>query len=323
MSEIEDEIVDEIVIEYDSTKSATSGQGRRTWALHVEYNGEAFEITLTDPFLQRQYDEVFNDYVQQSSVALWTKKLDQDSKLPKLHKQVENYRDELLTALGLRDVEGFRLIFKADSIKCKIVIHEETTVYNSNYGPSKQPLSPSIHRIHWELLEHAKLPKGLNRGKYQFQVCRMVSLKPSNPSTSTASPPGSMRTKNIYRKYLPPVKEPLETVARDTTKTKIFKILLVLARDLRPTSDSSRQNFEEHQPDIPPDAAQWPLMSIQRKLEKRDGYCRLFLDIVRPGSLEELVNHIESRKKQEPPVNFNILHFDIHGHDISILKSIT
>jgi hypothetical protein len=39
----------------------------------------------------------------------------------------------------------------------------------------------------------------------------------------------------------------------------------------------------------------------------------LLLDIVRPGSLMELVNHIRSRKKQKPSIQFNIIHFDLHG----------
>ncbi|GAO19974.1 hypothetical protein UVI_02008480 [Ustilaginoidea virens] len=76
-----------------------------------------------------------------------------------------------------------------------------------------------------------------------------------------------------------------------------FRILLVIARDF------SRTGFER---DPEPDLAQWPLMKLQDRLGSR-----LTLEIVRPGSLDELERHLELRAEQK--ILFNLVHFDLHG----------
>ena len=132
-----------------------------------------------------------------------------------------------------------------------------------------------VHCLAWELLESvqiARLPK------LRLRVTRISDFP--------------------ARRLLQPMQAPpqrLAAVQADPNAT--FKILLVIARDF------SRSGAER---DPEPDLAQWPLMNLQKKLRSR-----LTLEIVRPGSLEELERHLEIRAAQN--VQFNLVHFDLHG----------
>lgn len=76
-----------------------------------------------------------------------------------------------------------------------------------------------------------------------------------------------------------------------------FRVLLVVARDF------SRTGADR---DPEPDLAQWPLMRVHKKLRSR-----LLLEVVRPGSCEELEDHLVTRAAQG--VQFHLVHFDLHG----------
>jgi hypothetical protein len=119
---------------------------------------------------------------------------------------------------------------------------------------------PDVHCLAWELLEQLQIP-GLPN--LRLRVTRISDFETP-----------------LHRPY-----------------RKIFKILLVVARDF------SRTGAER---DPEPDLAQWPLMSVQKKLRSR-----LLLEVVRPGSVEELRVHLKSRDGQG--VRFNLVHFDLHG----------
>uniref|UniRef100_A0A8H7N5G1 CHAT domain-containing protein n=1 Tax=Bionectria ochroleuca TaxID=29856 RepID=A0A8H7N5G1_BIOOC len=81
----------------------------------------------------------------------------------------------------------------------------------------------------------------------------------------------------------------------------LVKVLLVVARDFT-LSGADR--------DPEPDLAQYPLMTVQKKLRTK-GKGRMLLEVVRPGSREELEQHLRTRSRQD--VFFHIVHFDLHG----------
>ncbi|TWU78308.1 hypothetical protein ED733_008429 [Metarhizium rileyi] len=132
-----------------------------------------------------------------------------------------------------------------------------------------------IHCLAWELLESVELQRLPN---LRLRVTRVSDF----PARRLLPPPR-------------PDDKRLAGIQADPNAT--FKILLVIARDF------SRTGAER---DPEPDLAQWPLMNLQKKLRSR-----LTLEIVRPGSLEELDRHLDIRAKQN--VEFNLVHFDLHG----------
>lgn len=132
-----------------------------------------------------------------------------------------------------------------------------------------------IHCLAWELLESVVVPQ---LPKLRLRVTRVSDF----PARRLLEPPR-------------PTGKRLAAIQADLNAT--FRILLVIARDFTRTG-------AERDPE--PDLAQWPLMNLQKKLRSR-----LTLEIVRPGSLEELDRHLETRAKQG--VEFNLVHFDLHG----------
>lgn len=126
--------------------------------------------------------------------------------------------------------------------------------------------SAGIHCLAWELLE--SLPK--------------LHLR-------------TTRISGFRRQHQLEVPQPLSAVKTDPNAR--FKVLLVVARDF------SRTGAER---DPEPDLAQYPLMSVQKKLKSR-----IVLEVVRPGSREELEAHLSMRASHG--VNFHLVHFDLHG----------
>ncbi|KAM7206574.1 hypothetical protein V8F20_002700 [Naviculisporaceae sp. PSN 640] len=130
----------------------------------------------------------------------------------------------------------------------------------------------TIHRLAWELLESHQFSPP--HENYTISVTRKISFD-------------SMRI------GLP---ESFRDVQQDRRRT--FKILLVIARNLA----------HERGRDAPPDIAQFPLMRIQRQLKRS----RVLVEVVRPGSFQELCNHLKRRKDQNR-FGYNLVHFDMHG----------
>lgn len=151
----------------------------------------------------------------------------------------------------------------------------EAQIYVVEHHNNRAGGNGGIHCLAWELLESveiARLPK------LRLRVTRVSDF----PALRLLQPPG-------------PDGPRLAAIQADRNAT--FNILLVIARDF------SRTGAER---DPEPDLAQWPLMNLQKKLRSR-----LTLEIVRPGSLEELDRHLDIRAKQK--VDFNLVHFDLHG----------
>ncbi|KAI5468020.1 TPR repeat-containing protein [Mariannaea sp. PMI_226] len=139
--------------------------------------------------------------------------------------------------------------------------------------------SPSIHCLAWELLEGVRsdwMP-GL-----RLRVTRISDVLPLTPPLRFSRP----------NALLP---HSFASVQADTSLD--FHVLLVVARDF------SRTGAER---DPEPDLAQWPLMNVQRKLRSR-----MLLEVVRPGSREDLEEHLKLRASQG--MYFHLVHFDLHG----------
>lgn len=134
-----------------------------------------------------------------------------------------------------------------------------------------EALGPGIHCLAWELLEMLQFEK---LPQLSIRVTRVIDFPLRKPP----------------RRSLP---QPLSAAQEDPTAT--IKVLLVIARD-----------FSRADRDPEPDLAQWPLMNVQKKLRSR-----LLLEVVRPGSFEELVDHLRLRSSQG--VDFHLVHFDLHG----------
>ncbi|KAK7934990.1 hypothetical protein PG985_000485 [Apiospora marii] len=132
--------------------------------------------------------------------------------------------------------------------------------------------------LEWELLETASLGKGWP-SNYTLAVSRVIDVK-----------------NGVRQNY----HEELGDVQKHGVST--IKILLVVARDLTKTGGKR---------DVGPELTQEPLMRLQWKLNRAK--TRVLLEIVRPGSLQRLRQHLGSRSRQG--VHFNIVHFDLHGDE--------
>lgn len=138
----------------------------------------------------------------------------------------------------------------------------------------------TIHKLAWELLEKASMP-GKENDHYTIGVTRRVAYP-------------TMRTG--------PAKS-FKDVQQDPKAT--FKILLVIARNL--------SNPNKH--DLDPDIAQYPLMKLQQQFRKEGRKSRLYVEVVRPGTLPELESHLHNRARLG--VKFNLVHLDMHGKLLS------
>jgi hypothetical protein len=135
-----------------------------------------------------------------------------------------------------------------------------------------------LHSLKWELLE-GFAPGKLWPYTYTIAVSRVVDFR---------------------RAVRRPHPNPLTNLRR--SEHDPVNILLVIARDLTKTGRNKDAN---------PDLTQGPLMELQEELNH--GRTRVMLEIVRPGSLQALRDHLALRDKQR--VQFNIIHFDLHGDE--------
>jgi hypothetical protein len=275
-----DVAVDQIQVLYDATKprEPDGAETRRKWRISVTVNDKPKQdITLHDPLRKADYEEYLDRYVRETANTLWCvkwKTASTYSGLPDLHRKVKAYGNALLKGLGLDDDRVLKSL-RYGSKKCTIYIREKESFEGT--------ACPSIHRLHWELLESADLPDALRNEDYKIKVIREI---------------------NFVRKLPIEAKEQLEEVQKDWSRS--FKILLVLARKFIQPKDKPRVADKAD-----PHLAQWALMDIQDKLVHRIGPHRLILDIVRPGSMIELRKHLKRRKQQG--FYFNLVHFDLHG----------
>ncbi|KAK0392065.1 hypothetical protein NLU13_1563 [Sarocladium strictum] len=265
--------MDQVYIRSRSPPAATAAHqtNRRQWDVTIRVNNlEETQATIIDPFTEGEYLTIFENYLRDSDRPKWsphrltTEAQNDEYEFPRAEEDIQAYAMALLDGLDLN-----ASCFSSAATECQMYIIQHHRTESSRSATN----TPDIHCLAWELLEQIEIP-GLPN--LRLRVTRISDF---------ATP--------VHRPYR--ILQPLSTVQADTSK--IFKILLVVARDFSRTGP-------ERDPE--PDLAQWPLMSVQKKLRSR-----LLLEVVRPGSVEELRVHLQSRERQG--IRFNLVHFDLHG----------
>ncbi|KAG6003092.1 hypothetical protein E4U21_002395 [Claviceps maximensis] len=250
---------------------------RREWKVSIRVNDRAPILAqILDPFIEADYETVFESYLRSS-----------DGPRGKAEGLLPDPDTDELVDISLAEdrIQAYgRTLFDQLDQQMKLftpgfgndISDLEAQIYVVEHYDSNQTnkVIGGIHCLAWELLESVQIPHLPN---LRLRVTRISDF----PSRRGLRPP--------------PIEQRLAATQADPNAA--FKILLVIARDF------SRTGVER---DPEPDLAQWPLMNLQKRLRSR-----LTLEIVRPGSLEELEQHLNLRSKQK--VTFNLIHFDLHG----------
>ncbi|KAG5951812.1 hypothetical protein E4U53_002251 [Claviceps sorghi] len=254
---------------------------KREWEVSIQINGRSPTVAyISDPFIEADYTTIFEGYLRSSE------------------RPSEKAQSSVLDSELVPDTDGLEEIALAEDRMKQYgetlfeQLRQHTNLFTAGIGSDTSNLEAQIyvvehydskqtdevvggiHCLAWELLESVQIP---DLPKLRLRVTR-VSDFPS-------------------RRGLRPRRTVQRLAAIQADPTASFKILLVIARDF------SRTGVER---DPEPDLAQWPLMNLQKRLRSR-----LTLEIVRPGSLEELEQHLKLRSEQK--VTFNLIHFDLHG----------
>lgn len=250
---------------------ATRASAKRSWQVTVQVNKHPEVATvITDPFQQAEYKDVFEDYLRNSDRQHWSQ---QSLELEESGPGDISRAEDRIQAYGetlLAQLGLFRpRVLRTGITEAQLVIVEQHD--SSEEVPSSR--AGGIHCLAWELLESVRSPL---MPDLRLRVTRVSDFagRPSRP----LGPPRSLSSVQV-------------------NPNGVFHVLLVIARDF------TRSGAER---DPEPDLAQWPLMSVQKKLRSR-----LLLEVVRPGGIEELDEHLKVRAGHG--VQFNLVHFDLHG----------
>ncbi|KAJ6442183.1 sterol o-acyltransferase (APE2) [Purpureocillium lavendulum] len=277
-------------VDSSSATASDAANLRRSWRVSIRVNGhDPITTAITDPFQEVQYRTVLETYLKSSDRAKWS-----------THNLTETHTSSNGGGGGGggRDDDVGRARIDEEASRAERVIREygenllaqielgaglfgvgvtEAQIFvveHHDVDPTNATLG-GIHCLAWELLEAvqpAHLPK------LRLRVTRISDF----PARRSLRP-------------MLPAPVPLATVQADQSAR--FKVLLVVARDFTRTGTDR---------DPEPDLAQWPLVRLQKKLRSR-----MQLEVVRPGSREELEHHLQLRASQR--VEFNLVHFDLHG----------
>lgn len=246
--------------------------GRRSWDVTIQVNKQPESIiTITDPFLEAEYKDIFEDYLRNSDRQHWSlQSLELEDSgtdgVSLTEGRIHAYGEILLAQLGLLRPR----VLRTGSTEVQLVVVEH---YDSHEDEKSINKAGGIHCLAWELLESVRSPLMRN---LRLRVTRV-----SDFASQPARPLGPLRSLSSIQ----------------VNPNGSFYVLLVIARDF------SRFGADR---DPEPDLAQWPLMNVQKKLRSR-----LLLEVVRPGSIEELDEHLKVRAGHG--VQFNLVHFDLHG----------
>ncbi|KAK7422513.1 hypothetical protein QQX98_001525 [Neonectria punicea] len=253
-------------------------QRQRRWNVTIKVNDhDATPATITDPFFEPEYESVFEHYLRDSDRPRWSAESMNDT----LQDSAADGISHLEHRIGvygdglLGQLELKPSYFSPGATECQVYIVDGTS---DDTPGSDSGSGPGIHCLAWELLEAVHLA---HSPKLRLRVTRIS---------------------NVPVKLLPirsprPEHRPPSFAAVQADPALNFHVLLVVARDF------SRTGAER---DPEPDLAQWPLMNVQRKLRSR-----LLLEVVRPGSREELEDHLKVRSMEG--LHFHLVHFDLHG----------
>jgi heme-degrading monooxygenase HmoA len=257
--------------------------GKHFWELHWVLNTGSKDplqernVTLKEPFTPKMYDKVAK-YLDE---ALDDPNFDQ-TQADKDSKRINDYRRNLFS--------GLKLISVIEAVRGKYLeIH---------IWPDKEHESGrrSIHSIQWEQLEDLSLwakgaePEGAEpeqplNGVLSVTVCRHVHVEKSIKIGS---------------------EEALRAARQGRNGT--FDVLLVIARP-----------HVHDSPELPrkvlnPATIRSVLLQLQEELRSTGSSQRIRLEIVRPGRLVELRDHLENRRRMyEGQRPYHVIHFDMHG----------
>ena len=193
-------------------------------------------------------------------------------------KRVDRYRRELFKRLRLS----------------RIINAVHGRILEIHIWPDKDQESGrrSVHSIQWEQLEALCL---WSKGKIGSQqrvrsvtVCRHVRVD------------DSIRTGSVGALQ-----------AARQSQSGVFDVLLVVARPhVHDSPDETRRMFSV----LNPATIRSVLLQLQEELKSNDSTQSIRLEIVRPGCLKELRDHLKKRtmlyKGHRP---YHIVHFDMHG----------
>ncbi|KAI1505235.1 hypothetical protein F5X99DRAFT_368783 [Biscogniauxia marginata] len=250
------------------------------WEIRIQINEHDFGTSyLRDPCSRVFYESELNDYVRESANVLAIANSLDGSIAVNRHRCLSEWDDHLNTS-GQRLLDSLRLD-EFRRARPGAFINDATgciiTIIEEEDGTPTRD-SRSIHSLKWELLE------GIGFGstwppRYSAVVSRVFDDK-NGVRFAHAETLSSMQI----------------------ASSGVVKILLVIARDLTKTGNNR---------DVEPDLTRRPLMELHERLNH--GRPKFMLEIVRPGSLNHLNEHL--KKRREHGVNFNIIHFDLHGDD--------
>jgi hypothetical protein len=266
------------------------GNGKHFWGLHWVLNTgpkkplQNGTVRLEEPFTPKQYDKV-------------AKYLDEALDDPNFDQTQANTDSDRLDDYRQKLFDRLKLISIVDAVRGKCLeIH---------IWPDKEHESGrrSIHSIQWEQLEELKLwAKGAEgpeeaegvkaqeprKGVQSVTVCRHIHVEESVKIES---------------------EEALRAAREGRNGT--FDVLLVIARPhIHDSPELPRKVFSV----LNPATIRSVLLQLQEQLRSTGSSQRIRLEIVRPGRLVELTDHLENRKKmykgQRP---YHVIHFDMHG----------
>jgi CHAT domain len=189
---------------------------------------------------------------------------------------IQGYAAELLKQLGLQELIAKRLDVE-DTTQSKIQVLIDIVEAGSDAGDD----SRSIHQLNWELLEDDSV--------WDFEEVEI-----------------SVRRRIVSRlgDGLPQVPDRVNTWPQNIQYPTV-NILLVVARDL--TRDASTYD------DVQPSTALNLLRRLNRENQRHRGHLNLHIEVVRPGTLSALDDHLRSSEAAHGRQFFHIVHFDLHG----------
>lgn len=174
--------------------------------------------------------------------------------------------------------QDLNLLSHIPDTDCSLSNQRRTLVIEIKEDPLDEKTSlNSIHQLHWELLEESNL---WSQNIIKVKVRRAITGPP--PKTSTDITP--------------------TLSARE--QDKCFNVLMVIARD----TSRGRQK-----PEIDPNCASAILTAVQRSVNAARRSVKINLEIVRPGTLDSLEQHLARAENRHHPGYFHLVHFDLHG----------
>lgn len=247
-----------------------------------------------DPFVDAYYRTVFEEYLHKPDHPPWTtlatslavaraanrragSDTDNDDDddvdvVTRTEQQIYDYARSLLSQLRLRPA-----LLHPNATDLQIYVIEQHPETDPDDDGAGGGMAAGIHCLAWELLESVRIP---TLPHLRLRVSRVTNF----PVPS--SRPLMRRTQTARS---------LADVQADPDAA--YRVLLVVARDFSLPDDAR---------DVEPDLAQFPLMTLRRRLQSR-----MVLEVVRPGTLEELASHLRTRSREGS--QFNLVHFDMHG----------